>query len=108
TQAQLGLHDGETLFTLRDLDALRAKHAGDPDFTVDWKVAPDNVGMGISARSGEVPASVFQSANPIFILLFGLAFTALWTFLGSRKLEPSTPFKFALGLLQLGLGFGAL
>ena len=38
----------------------------------------------------------------------GLAFSALWTFLGTHGLEPSTPFKFALGLLQLGLGFVAL
>ena len=51
------------------------------------------------------PASTFQSANPIYILVFGLVFTALWTFLGARKLEPSTPVKFSLGLAQLGLGF---
>ena len=37
-----------------------------------------------------------------------MAFSALWTFLGTHGLEPSTPFKFALGLLQLGLGFVAL
>ena len=40
-------------------------------------------------------------------MIFGLVFTGLWSFLGARGLEPSTPFKFALGLLQLGLGFGA-
>ena len=51
---------------------------------------------------------MFQSVNPICILLFGLLFTALWSWLGNRRIEPSTPFKFALGLLQLGLGFGAL
>ncbi|HVA48521.1 MAG TPA: hypothetical protein VNH11_19305 [Pirellulales bacterium] len=28
-----------------------------------------------------------------------------WNSIGARGLEPSTPFKFALGLLQLGLGF---
>jgi POT family proton-dependent oligopeptide transporter len=55
-----------------------------------------------------VPASAFQAANPVFILLFGLAFTALWAWLAARRAEPSTPVKFALGLLQLGLGFGAL
>ena len=60
--------------------------------------------MGIGGA--EVPASLFQAANPIFILLFGLVFTALWAFLGARGLEPSTPVKFSLGLLQLGLGFG--
>jgi POT family proton-dependent oligopeptide transporter len=56
----------------------------------------------------EVPASIFQAANPVFILVFGLLFSALWTALSRRGLEPSTPVKFALGLLQLGLGFAAL
>jgi POT family proton-dependent oligopeptide transporter len=63
--------------------------------------------MAIADRSGESPASVYQAFNPIYILIFGLAFTALWGFLAARRLEPSTPVKFALGLLQLGLGFGA-
>lgn len=64
------------------------------------------MGMGIS--DSEVPASVFQSANPIYILLFGLLFSALWGFMGARGIEPSTPVKFSLGLMQLGLGFGVL
>ena len=33
-------------------------------------------------------------------------FTALWGFLAARKLDPSAAVKFALGILQLGLGFG--
>jgi proton-dependent oligopeptide transporter, POT family len=76
--------------------------------TIPWHVAKDNVGMCIAHRSDEIPASAFQAVNPIYILLFGLAFSALWTFLGTHGLEPSTPLKFALGLLQLGLGFVAL
>ena len=72
---------------------------------LEWVVTPDNLGMAIGGS--ESPASVFQAVNPIYILLFGIAFSALWTFLGRIDLEPSTPFKFSLGLLQLGLGFGA-
>jgi POT family proton-dependent oligopeptide transporter len=71
-------------------------------------VTPDDVGMGIAERSDEVPASVFQAANAGFILVFGLVFTALWGALGRRRLEPSTPAKFALGFAQLSLGFVAL
>jgi POT family proton-dependent oligopeptide transporter len=56
----------------------------------------------------EMPASLFQAVNPICILLFGLAFTMLWGFLARRGLDPSTPVKFALGILQMGLGFGVL
>ncbi len=75
--------------------------------TIEWTVAEDNVGMGIAEEKEEIPASVFQSVNPIYILVFGLIFSALWGFLGTRGLEPSTPFKFSLGLLQLGLGYVA-
>jgi proton-dependent oligopeptide transporter, POT family len=74
--------------------------------TIQWQVASDNVGMGIGGD--EIPASLFQAANPIYILIFGVFFTLLWSSLATRGLDPSTPFKFALGLFQLGLGFGAL
>jgi POT family proton-dependent oligopeptide transporter len=108
TQAQLGYHNGETLFTIDVLDDLREENTADPEFTTTWTIAPDNVGMLVVDRASEIPASPFQSVNPVCILIFGLMFTALWGFLASRNLEPSTPVKFSLGLLQLGLGFGAL
>ena len=107
TQEQLGYHNGPELFTLDVLDSLRKDHARDPQFTIDWKVTRDDVRMGIADRVREIPASTFQSVNAIYILIFGLVFTALWGFLADRGLEPSTPVKFALGLLQLGLGFVA-
>jgi POT family proton-dependent oligopeptide transporter len=107
TQAQLGYSNGSEVFVLGKLDELREANKETPEFTIDWTVAPDNVGMQVADRVGEIPASWFQSINPVFILLFGLAFTALWGFMGKRRIEPSTPVKFALGLIQLGLGFGA-
>ena len=107
TQEQLGYHNGDELFTLTVLDALREQNESNPDFEIAWFVSEDNVGMGVADRVKEIPASTFQSVNPIFILLFGLVFTAVWWFLASRGLEPSTPVKFSFGLLQLGLGFGA-
>jgi POT family proton-dependent oligopeptide transporter len=55
-------------------------------------------------RAG-VPASLFQSINPIYIILLAPLFAWLWTWLGKRGLEPSTPAKFGLGLIQLGAGF---
>ncbi|GFZ97046.1 MAG: MFS transporter [Sphingomonadales bacterium CG12_big_fil_rev_8_21_14_0_65_65_10] len=54
---------------------------------------------------GGVPAPIFQSINPIYIILLAPVFAGLWTFLGKRGLEPSTPAKFGLGLVQLGFGF---
>ena len=54
---------------------------------------------------GDVPASVFQSINSIYIILFAPVFAALWALLGRKGIEPSAPAKFALALLQVGLGF---
>ncbi|MEP2988581.1 MAG: peptide MFS transporter [Parasphingorhabdus sp.] len=53
----------------------------------------------------EVPASVFQSINAIYIVLLAPVFALLWTWLGQRNLEPSAAAKFGLGLIQLGAGF---
>jgi POT family proton-dependent oligopeptide transporter len=53
----------------------------------------------------DMPASVFQSINAIYIVLLAPVLAFIWTWLARHKLEPSAPAKFALGLLQLGLGF---
>jgi POT family proton-dependent oligopeptide transporter len=72
--------------------------------TVTWNLTQSHVGMLVGGK--EIPASVFQAVNPVCIMIFGLVFSALWGFLGRKKLEPSTAIKFALGLAQLALGFG--
>ena len=77
------------------------------DKSIKWTYTDENVGK-IGLGGTEIPASVYQSVNPIYIMIFGLIFSALWGFLGARGREPSTPVKFALGLIQLGLGFGCL
>lgn len=74
---------------------------------ISWTFTQDSVNR-IGIGGNEIPASVFQSVNPIFIVIFGLIFTTAWTYLASIGLEPSTPAKFALGLVQLGLGFSML
>jgi len=95
-----------TITGLAYLRAMAARESASKEEKVlEWLVTEENVGMGIGYS--EVPASVYQAANPIFILIFGLAFTALWGFLAARGWEPSTPTKFSLGLLQLGMGFAA-
>ncbi len=53
----------------------------------------------------EVPAAMFQSINAIYIVLLGPVFAYLWLWLARRNIEPSTPAKFGLGLIQLGAGF---
>ena len=54
---------------------------------------------------GEVPASLFQAINPIYIIIFAPIFAILWQQLGKKGLEPSAPAKFALALFQVGAGF---
>ena len=56
----------------------------------------------------EFSAAQFGSLNAFFIFLCAPLFAWLWTVLGRRGLEPNTPVKFALGIAQAGLGFGAL
>lgn len=44
-----------------------------------------------------------QSINPIFIIIFAGVFGSMWTKLGPR--QPSTPIKFALGTIVMGIAF---
>jgi POT family proton-dependent oligopeptide transporter len=52
---------------------------------------------------GGVPASLFQSINPIIIIIMAPIFAGLWVWLGKAGKEPSAPAKFGLALLQMGL-----
>ena len=54
----------------------------------------------------DVPASWLQAVNPMFIIIFSAVFAWLWLRLGKR--DPSSPAKFALGLVSLGIGFAVL
>lgn len=56
----------------------------------------------------ELTASQFGSMNAFFIFTTAPFFAWLWIFLAKRGLEPSTPVKFGLGIIQAGLGFAAL
>ena len=52
-----------------------------------------------------INAAQTQSFNSGFILLFAPVFAALWTWLGSRRLDPNPTLKFGLGIIQVGVGF---
>ncbi|MEE2826949.1 MAG: peptide MFS transporter [Planctomycetota bacterium] len=99
-------------FTMSGLTYLREfakrEDATAEDKSINWTYTiPENAESAGSLGLGgvEIPASVFQSINPIFIMIFGLVFTALWSIMATIGMEPSTPVKFALGLAQLGLAF---
>lgn len=66
-----------------------------------------NVGLLTGGRSeirwDEVPASLFQSLNSIFVVTMAPIFAWLWLRLGRN--EPSSPTKMAIGLLLLSMGY---
>ena len=53
-------------------------------------------------------AGMFLSLNPLYIILLAPLFAWIWVKLAARGLEPSTPAKFGLAVLQAGLGFAVL
>ncbi len=53
----------------------------------------------------ELPSSIFQSINPLAIFIIGPLFSYMWVWLDRNKLNPGIPYKFAIGLVFLSLGF---
>ena len=53
----------------------------------------------------EMPASYFQSFNPVFVVLFAPLLSFIWTKLGQKNLDPASPIKQAMGLFLLALGY---
>ncbi len=53
----------------------------------------------------EMPASYFQSINPLAVIVLAPILTIVWGFLYARKLEPSSPKKMAMGLTLVALGY---
>jgi POT family proton-dependent oligopeptide transporter len=51
------------------------------------------------------PASFFQMVSAIVIIVFAPMFAWLWTRLGRKNMEPSSPLKMSIGLMILALGY---
>ena len=52
--------------------------------------------------------TVFQAANPLYILILAPLLAMLWPWLARRGKDPSTPRKFGIGLLCIALGYGLM
>jgi len=52
-----------------------------------------------------MPTSWFQAINPVFIVILGSSFAALWVWLAKKGKNPSTPVKMGLGMIALGIGY---
>ena len=53
----------------------------------------------------EVPASWFQSINPLMIILFGFYVSTFWYYLEKKNIINSSIFKISIGIIIMGLGF---
>ena len=51
------------------------------------------------------PSSWFQSVEPLFVIIFSPVFAWIWLSLARKRREPSSPAKFAWGLVFMGLSF---
>lgn len=69
-------------------------------------LAPERlIALGPITLDMTFTASQTQSFNSGFILIFAPLFAGLWAFLAKMQRNPNTPLKFALALVQVGLGF---
>ncbi|HXV76637.1 MAG TPA: peptide MFS transporter [Candidatus Polarisedimenticolaceae bacterium] len=65
--------------------------------------ADQSTDRSIPGSDRRFPAGWFQQAPALFVILLAPVFAWLWVRLGPR--QPSSPAKFALGLVFVGLGF---
>jgi POT family proton-dependent oligopeptide transporter len=56
----------------------------------------------------EFPSSYYQSLNSLFLIALAPVFAWFWIRLGRANREPSSPAKFAFGLVLVGAGFAVL
>lgn len=61
--------------------------------------------MNRNTPLGEIPAGAFQSVNSFFIVTLSPVMASLWIWLANRKLNPTIPSKFGIGLMWVGSGF---
>ena len=54
------------------------------------------------------PSSWFQSLNSLFLIILAPVFAWIWIKMAAGGIEPSSPAKFAFGLVFVGLGFAVL
>jgi POT family proton-dependent oligopeptide transporter len=52
-----------------------------------------------------MPPSMVQNFNGIFVMIFAIPFSILWVWMNKKKLEPISPVKQAWGLLLIALGY---
>ena len=75
-----------------------------PNIIGSWFIQADAMGKYMF----DIPTAWFQAINAFLIIVLGLPFSALWKWLAIKNKNPSSPTKFALGLIFLSIGFMVL
>ncbi|MDR2704778.1 MAG: oligopeptide:H+ symporter [Planctomycetaceae bacterium] len=89
-------------------ERLRDNKDGDiPDLLAGLKKIEHSLGENFvpQADNFTFPATWYQSVNAFGIVIFAPIFTLIWMILARKGIEPSTPTKFALGLLLVSASF---
>jgi POT family proton-dependent oligopeptide transporter len=73
-------------------------------FLMIWLIVIYKLNREFSDQGTEVPATWFAILNSLFIIMFAPLFSRWW----ESKYNPSAAFKYAFGLILLGLGFAFL
>lgn len=53
----------------------------------------------------DIPPTMVQSFNGIFVMLFALPFSMIWIWMNKKRIEPISPVKQAWGLLLIAAGY---
>jgi len=73
-------------------------------FVIVWCIVIYKLYIEFQSTSTEVPVTWFAILNSLFIIMFAPLFTKWW----DSKYNPPASFKYALGLVLLGVGFAFL
>ena len=61
--------------------------------------------VGVFSDPYEIPTSIFQSVNPLFIMIFGTVVGGFWIWWANSGKENSSILKMAVGTIIMGIGF---
>jgi len=63
---------------------------------------------GKAAAENSISPEIFQSFNPLFIVSLTFVVMAIFAWLNTKNLEPSTPKKIGIGMIIAAVGFGII
>jgi POT family proton-dependent oligopeptide transporter len=61
--------------------------------------------LGVFSDPYDIPTSIFQSVNPLFIMIFGTIVGGFWIWWANSGKENSSILKMAVGTIIMGIGF---